>query len=287
MIAATVSRGTMRFALLAAALSLGMAFGSANAKSSMAGGAGLNKGRAMNLAAMLEDISTVPEDERRGAADAFVGAAVGAGMRDLIVAVLPALEDDREEQRYYALVGLGAAALASRENGEELGDIAQALVNRLYDDHASVRETAAATLAAIQPATPDWAAGPLTDLLDDTEPRVVSAAMRALERLTANYLGLDAMQAMMDNGDAARRSRAIRVLGSQAADTTEVEVHWMLVWALQDPDAGVRWQAATAMGSLGNVGEFALQDLHAMSKSRAETPENRRAAATAFNTILD
>ena len=282
-----VNKGFFRFAVLTAALGLGMAFGGAEAKSPANGGAGGNNGRPGHLAALLEEISVSPDSDRTSAADAFVAAAAGSNIEDVIDVALPVLEDEREEQRYYALVGLGAAALSSTENGEKLGDVALALVTRLYDDQASVREAAAATMAAVHPAPPDRTGGPLTDLLDDPEPRVVSAAMRALERLPADYAGLDAVQTMAEAENAADRSRAVRLLGVPGDGAMGMEATSMLIWALHDTDAEVRWQATTALGSFGDAGRFALRDLYAMSRDRNETPENRRAAETAFNTILD
>ena len=269
-------------AIAAAAIGLGVAAGGAYAKPPAAGGVG----NPNDLAAMLEWISTAPETGRREAADAFVTATVGADMVDVVAAVLPALGDYREEQRYYALTGLGAAGLASIENGEGLFDVAQALVDSLADDSASVRTAAAATLAAIQPNPPDWAAGPLTDLLDDPEPRVVSAAMRALERLSANYAGLDPVYEALDGDNAGNRSRAARVIGAQGASTGDPTSAWMLAGALGDPDAGVRWQTATALGGLGDAGMIGVRNLKAVSHDPAENPGVRRTAETAINTIL-
>lgn len=281
-------KGTIRHAVIAAAVGLGVAVGGAQAKPPSAGNPAGNKGGPDGLAAMLEEISTAPEASRRQAADAFVTAATGAEMADVMAAAVPALGDSRADQRYYALTGLGAAALASVGNGEELSNAAQALVAGLSDQDASVRVAAAAALAAIQPGPPDWAAGPLIDLLDDPEPRVASAAMRALERLSASYVGHDAVYAALDSENPADRSRAVRVLGALAVDGAgDTDSAWALAGALRDPDANVRWQAATALGGLGGAGVIGLRELHAVSRSRTEDPAVRRAAATAINTILD
>lgn len=48
-----------------------------------------------------------------------------------------------------------------------------------------------------------------------------------------------------------------------------------------------RWQAATALGGLGDAGAIGLRDLNAVSGNRAEEPLFRRAAATASNTFLN
>ncbi len=281
-------KGKLRHAVIAVALGLGVAVGGAQAKPPSAGNSAGNKGAPADLAALLEEISMTPEASRRQAADAFVTAAVGAEMADVMAAAVPALDDSRADQRYYALTGLGAAGLASTGNGEELSNAAQALVDGLSDQDASVRVAAAAALAAIQPGPPDWAAGPLTDLLDDPEPRVASAAMRALERLSASYVGLDAVYAALDSENPADRSRAVRVLGALAVDGAgETGSAWALAGALRDPDANVRWQAATALGGLGGAGVVGLRDLHAVSRNRTEDPAVRRAAAMAIDGILN
>ncbi len=281
-------KGTIRHAVIAAAVGLVVAVGGAQAKPPSAGNPAGNKGALVDLAALLEEISMVPEASRRQAADAFITAAIGAEMGDVMAATVPALGDSRAEQRYYALTGLGAAGLASTGNGEELSNVAQAMVNGLSDQDASVRAAAAAALAAIQPGPPDWAAGPLIDLLADPEPRVASAAMRALERLSASYVGLDAVYAALDGESPADRSRAARALGAlAAAGAGDTDSAWALAGALRDPDANVRWQAATALGGLGDDGIIGLRELRAVSRSRSEDPAVRRAAETAINTILD
>lgn len=282
----SVHKGTFRYAILAAAVGLGVAVGGANAMPPAAGNASANKGKPFDLAALLEEISTAPEADRRGAADVFVTAAAGAEMADAIAAIVPALDDFRVEQRYYAFIGLGAAGSASAGNGEELSDVAPALVKGLTDRDASVREAAASALATIRPSPPDWAAGPLIELLDDPETRVTSAAMRALERLPANYVGLDAVHAVLDGDNPANRGRAVRVLGAQGARTGSMGAAWALAGALHDEDASVRWQAATALGGLGDTGAVGLRDLRAVERNKAEDPAVRRAAATAINTIV-
>ncbi|MEN8196440.1 MAG: HEAT repeat domain-containing protein, partial [Pseudomonadota bacterium] len=200
--------------MAAAAVGLIIAAGGANAAPPSGNGKpAAPPAKATNLARLLEEISLAAPADRRGAADAFVSAALGAKMDAVIDAALPALDDYRDEQRYYALVGLGAAGLASMENGEKMLEIAFVLVAGLADREASVRAAAAATLALIQPAPPEWAVAALIELLGDPNPRVASAAMRALERMPANDAGFEAAYSAFDGDNSANRSRAARLLG--------------------------------------------------------------------------
>lgn len=277
-------RGKLWTAIAAIAVGLVIAANGANATPPA------GKGKppvAANLARLLEEISLAAPADRGGAADAFVTAALGAGMDAVIDAALPALDDYRDEQRYYALVGLGAAGLASMENGEELSEIAFVLVSGLADGEATVRAAAAATLAAIQPAPPEWAADPLIELLGDPNPRVASAAMRALERMPANDAGFNAAYSAFDGDNSANRSRAARLLGAYGAQGADIKPAWVLAAGLGDPDAAVRWQTATALGDMGGAAIVAVRGLRAVSRDKAEDPMVRRAAKTALNSILD
>jgi len=271
-----------RFLTVAVAAAMGLGIAASSADASPPAG----NGKPTTLTALLEDVSLVAPEQRRNAADAFVVATIGANMEDVIATATPALDDLRAEQRYYALVGLGAAGLASTENGEYLMDIAYTLVYSLADEDATVRTAAAATLSAIQPAPPEWAADSLINLLDDPEPRVASAAMRALERIAANAAGLDAAYSVFASSNPGNRSRAARLVGAYGAETDDVDATWELVVALRDPDAGVRWQAASALGDMGKTALVAIRDLWAVSRDSTEQPAVRRAAATSINSIL-
>ena len=209
-------------------------------------------------------------------------------MADVIAVAMPALGDSRVEQRYYALVGLGAAAMASVENGEALAAAAAALVANLSDDDAWVREAAVAALAAAQPAPPEWTVGAIGGLLDDAEPRVAVAAMLALERVAFGHTEAGAVYSMLHAEDASARSRAIKVLAMYyGAEGNYGEAEWTLIQGLHDRDRGVRWQSATALGNLHEGHwDFALWHLHSVRRNRAEDPKVRRAAATAINNIL-
>lgn len=279
------NRTKIRQALLAATVGLVVAIGGAEAKAPASPGANGQGANTDKLAALLAEISSPDQSDRAAAADAFVAAAIGADVTDVVAATSSALTDSRPEQRYYALVGLGAAGVASSENGENLADAVFQIVAMLTDEDPAVREAAAATLAAIQPGPPTWAAAPLTDLLDDPEPRVASAAMRALERVSAMHEGMDTVQAAMDEDKAPRRSRAVRVIGAQGGNGDAWLTAWLLRGALRDPDKSVRWQAATALGSLEQAGIFALRDLRRIKRNGREDPAVRRAAAIAIATI--
>jgi len=277
-------------ALLVVVLGLGLATGTADAKSPHEDG-GIpieTTATAADLAGLLAEISltTVPAD-RRSAADAFIGAAMAANMDTVIGATLPALADHRDEQRYFALVGLGAAAMASNENGEELSDLAYVLAASLADTEAQVREAAAATLAAIQPAPPIWMADALVQLLSDPDRRVASAAARVLERMPANKSGYEAAYLALDAEDPASRSRATRLLGAYGGQSGDITPAWIITPGLDDPEAAVRWQTAAALGDMGDTSVVAVRSLWAVSRDETETPAIRRAAATAINSVLD
>lgn len=276
----TGPRAMILTAMAAAAVGLGIAAGSAGATPPP------GKGKPAELVSLLENISLAGPDGRRDAADVFVSAAMGADMDEVIAASSPALDDPRAEQRYYALVGLGAAGLASIENGERLSDAAYSLVYSLADEDPAVRAAAAASLSAVQPAPPEWAATSLIDLLDDPDPRAAAAAMRALELINANAAGLDAAYAAFDSDNSATRSRAARLVGAYGAQTGDADAVWELVVALGDPDAAVRWQVATALGEIGDKALIAVRDLWTVSRDRTEDPAVRRAAATSLNSIL-
>lgn len=276
-------KGKLWTAMAAAAVSLVFAASGANAAPPAGKG---NSTEPTNLARLLEEISMAAPEDRSGAADVFVIAAMGAEMDAVIDVALPALDDYRDEQRYYALVGLGAAGMASMENSEKLSEMAFVLVDSLADGNAPVRAAAAATLAAIQPAPPEWAADPLTERLDDPNPRVASAAMHALERMPANNAGLDAAYWTFDGDNPANRSRAARLLGAYGAQSDDIMPAWVLTTGLSDPDTAVRWQTATALGNMGRAAVVAVRGLRAVSRDKTEDPEVRRAAATSLNSIL-
>jgi HEAT repeat protein len=89
-----------------------------------------------------------------------------------------------------------------------------------------VRAAAAATFAAIQPAPPEWATAPLIELLGDPNPRVASAAMRALERMPASEAGLDAAYNTFYGDNSANRYRAARLLGTYGAQAGDIKPAW-------------------------------------------------------------
>lgn len=280
----THGRNKLVQVMIAAALGLAMAGGDAAAQSD----GGLH-GTQNRLAALLENISSVPHQNWPNAAEAFIFAAADADMTDMIAVTIPALNDSRVEQRYYALVGMGAAAMASVENGEGLTEEAPALVASLSDDDAWVREAAVAALAATQPAPPDWTVGAIIGLTGDPEPRVAVAAMQALERVAVGHAEAGAIYSMFHADDAPARSRAVKVLATYyGAQGNYREAEWTLIQGLHDPGTGVRWQAATALGNLDEAQwAFAVWHLHYVSRDPAEDPMVRRAATTAINNILN
>lgn len=280
---AMAGRAMLRRAIVASVFGIALA-GAAAAQS----GTGLPGGQ-QRLDVLLDNISTVPHRNWPKAAEAFIQAASEAEMADVVAVAIPALGDPREEQRYYALVGLGAAAMASVENGEALAAEAVALVDSLSDDDPWVREAAVAALAAIQPGPPEWTVGDIAALVDDPVRRVAVAAMRTLERVAVGDNDAAGIHAMLDAGDGAERSRAIKVLSRHyRAQGNYREAEWTMIDGLDDPDRGVRWQAATALGDLDDANwSFALWRLDAVRRNPKEDPAVRRAASTAMNNILD
>ncbi len=276
-------RGVLRQVI--AVLVLGITLAGAAAAQS---GSGLQGGQ-QHLDVLLDNISTVPHRNWPKAAEAFVLAASDAEMTDMIAVAITALDDPRVEQRYYALVGLGAAAIASVENGEALAAEAAVLVNCLSDDDPWVREAAVAALAAIQPGPPEWTVGNIAALVDDPVRRVAVAAMRTLERVAVGHEDAAGIYAMLDAGDGSERSRAIKVLSRHyRAQENYREAERTLIDGLDDPDRGVRWQAATALGDLDDANwSFALWHLDAVRRNPKEDAAVRRAASTAMNNILD
>lgn len=241
-------------------------------------------GDGSSLAGLLQALGAAGPEAQTRAAEAFVAAASAASMEDVMAAALPGLYDWDPTVRYYSLVALGASALGSTDNAALLADAVPHILGRLADNEAAVREAAAATLAAVQPAPPDWTAGPLSAALADPDPRVVAAAQAALERVgAADTYTLEAVSVGLYSDDAMLRSRAVRTLGAVAGDT-EAGLS-LLIWSLGDPDAAVRWQAATSLGELGPTAIEATYDLVAMAQDPDEDAAVRDAAATALASI--
>lgn len=239
-----------------------------------------------DLAGLLDAVGTGGPDDRSRAADDFVAAAASADMNAVMAAAIPGLYAFDPEIRYYSLVGLGAAALAAPANAELLAGATPHLAARLADDDPAVREAAAATLAAVQPAPPGWTAGPLATTLSDTEPRVVAAAQAALERVgPVDARAQELVSAGLFDADPDLRSRAVRTLAAVGGGT-EAGLS-LLIWSLGDADSGVRWQAATSLGALGPAAIEAAPQLVLMAENPDEDTAVREAAGNALVSIAE
>lgn len=238
------------------------------------------------LVALLLAIGDAAPGTEVAAADTFMVAALGAEIDHAAHAARVGLDDARPALRYYGIAGLGASAMASRENGEDMDHYLPLLVDALADPEPSVREVAAATIAACLPRVPAWVGPHLTALLDDPEPRVVSAALSTLRFVAPDGTQTGHAMAEMDDEDANRRSRAVKVLGAAVAGTGDRDALWAVIDSLRDPAASVRWQAATALGALDQAGLEALGPLHRVASDRREDIPVRRAARIALDTIL-
>jgi len=143
-----------------------------------------------------------------------------------------------------------AAAFALGYFAQVPGEVVAALVSALADEDRFVRETAAQSLAELGPAAGDVADAVLRRLQQEPDPTVARALMHTLARLTP-WSGPAAAELRKRAGDPDPLTRqaavaALRALGRAAG----VESLALLRRLVNDPDEGVRLEAARAIGML-------------------------------------
>lgn len=123
-----------------------------------------------------------------------------------------------------------------------------ALCGLLGRSEPAVRSSAATALGLIGS---ERAMAPLRETVRDTDPRVAQAAALALARMGDSDARADVcgrLKARLSRGDPEERALAARALGALGGcDSYDV-----LALALRDPDAGVRGDAAAALGQLSD-----------------------------------
>jgi HEAT repeat protein len=234
--------------------------------------------------AALRDVAAASWKARVNAARALGDVTAPAERRRAIAALVPALRDDRDEVRAEACCSLGALyahdddrAADPTDPTDRAGDVAPvvaALVSRLMDGAAIVRQNAAIALGSLghadgfaplaealrdgppdlrfQAATslaeidPPRAFEPLVAALADADPQVVGAAALSLGAI-GDPRGVAPLVARVDHPDVAARFDVAYALADLGDGSGRAALAAGLV------DSARAWDAVTALAKLGSV----------------------------------
>lgn len=155
---------------------------------------------------------------------------LGAESKPAVPALVQALEDEVPSVRVNAVAALGAI-------GRDAESARNAVVNALRDPDPDVRKVAAYSLSRLGPS--EAGVNELVETLKDSDPGVRASAASALAARPSMPTGAFGPVVF-------RKSDLPRPLGSESSEAIRG-----LVEALEDPDAGVRSQAASSLARIG------------------------------------
>ncbi|GEM_PF-3554506 len=137
-----------------------------------------------------------------------------------------------------------------RDLRREAGRLSEALKLGLASQDAFKRRVSAATLGFSNDL---GAAGLLVESLQDPKPGVRAGAMLGLCLLNTRRIPTGPIEGALEDADAIVRRLAVLCLGNLYDPTTKPDLFFRFVESLDDPDAGVRINAALVLGESGEV----------------------------------